>query len=184
MSLATVTDTSARGFSTHAASTPTLIDGWPIMYRNTLLLFMGGLSDNQIGEMMGVSESAIQGRLGEWIYPRLGVKGVAREKGARIRAFLAALAGGVIPVPQFPLKPDMRSIHLTDGEREVVTLLGLGWSRADILAVRHGSMRSVDEHIDHIHYKFDVHNQVQVMHIAHELGYVSWKSGKPEQVGA
>lgn len=162
--------------------TPTIIDDWPIMYRNTLLLVLGGLSDAQIGDQMWISTSAIQCRLNTWIYPKLGVSGRSHEKRARSRAFLVALAGGVIPVPQFPLKPNIANIHLTETEREVLTFLGQGRLKEEIANLRRVGVRAIDEHVRHIYKKYSIYNQIQLMHVAHILGYVSWDSGKPVPV--
>jgi len=170
--------TSPSGCSSHATHTPTLIDDWPMMYRNTLLMLMGGLSDKEIGDAVGVSKRTIHLRLNEWIYPALNVGG----QGARLQAFLVALKGGVVPVLQTEFYKGAKEIHLTDSEREVLTFLGLGISREDIAGIRYGAVRGVDNHISHIHQKFGIYNQIQVMHIAHMLGLTSWESGKPEQV--
>ena len=66
----------------------------------------------------------------------------------------------------------INDIHLTVKELEVLQLLALGHSNKEIAHKMNYSVHSVKTYLESVYRKFDVHNKIQALVKAVQLGFI------------
>jgi len=109
----------------------------------------------QLGMTLLAAEAACQAA---WTYQREGTSSAGRAAGARARFLAARCEGAHSPALQLPEVPD----PLTPREREIAALAVRGLTSAAIAKRLFVSVRTVDNHLQQIYSKLDVHNRQQL----------------------
>ncbi len=106
----------------------------------------------ELGMTLFAAEAACEAA---WAYQREGVSNACRAAGARARYLADRCEGARSPALQLPALPD----PLTPREREIAALAGRGLTSAVIAQQLSVSVRTVDNHLQQIYSKLDVHNR-------------------------
>ncbi|GAB2769411.1 response regulator [Amycolatopsis magusensis] len=85
------------------------------------------------------------------------------------RRLIADFAGRPAPAP---VSPRRQADGITDREREVLTLVGLGRSNGEIAAELYISVATAKAHVARLFTKLDARDRVHLVIIAYELGLV------------
>jgi DNA-binding CsgD family transcriptional regulator len=109
----------------------------------------------QLGMTLLAAEAACEAAVA---YQREGSSGASRAARARARYLAARCEGASSPALQLPELPD----PLTPREREIAALAARGLTSAAIAKRLYVSVRTVDNHLQQIYSKLDVHNRQQL----------------------
>lgn len=89
------------------------------------------------------------------------------------RRLLDAYVHHLPPVPGAPAPPDPRLAQLTDREREILTVIGRGWTNTEIAERLHLAESTVKTHVGRILAKTGARDRVQAVILAYDTRLVS-----------
>lgn len=89
------------------------------------------------------------------------------------RRLLDAYAQHLPAAPGGPASPDPRIARLTDREREILTVIGQGWSNSEISERFHLAESTVKTHVSRILAKTEARDRVQAVILAYDTHLVS-----------
>ncbi|WP_374982478.1 response regulator [Streptomyces fradiae] len=88
------------------------------------------------------------------------------------RRLLDAYAGHLPPAPGAPPAPDPRLASLTEREREILTVIGRGWTNTEIASRLHLAESTVKTHVGRILAKTGSRDRVQAVILAYDTRLV------------
>ncbi|QGV79806.1 response regulator [Streptomyces ficellus] len=89
------------------------------------------------------------------------------------RRLLDAYAHHLPPTPGSPAAPDPRLAQLTEREREILTVIGQGWTNTEIAERLHLAESTVKTHVGRILAKTGARDRVQAVILAYDTRLVS-----------
>lgn len=76
------------------------------------------------------------------------------------------------PISQFPFRDGLVQAGLTKGELEVLVLVGVGLSNAEIAAIRSNSVKTIEGHVAHCRHKVGCASRVGLAALAGSAGMI------------